>query len=98
MGWGRTFLLGDIGNRLDIADAEREIADLRRELRGSHGKDLSQEERIAALAEENSELKCCLTTLIWLLRSKELISATELEAIVRLIDDGDAPAAAERPR
>jgi len=32
MGWGRTLLLGDIGNRLDIDDVEREIADLRRQM------------------------------------------------------------------
>ncbi|MFM1822731.1 MAG: hypothetical protein RI967_997 [Planctomycetota bacterium] len=91
MGWGRTLFLGDIGNRLDIADAEREIAELRRELRGSHRKDLSQDERLAALAEENAQLKCCLTTLVWLLRSKNLLSAEELETMVRLVDgeDGD---------
>ena len=28
MGWGRTLLLGDIGNRLDIEDTERDIAHL----------------------------------------------------------------------
>jgi hypothetical protein len=26
MGWGRTLLLGDIGNRLDIEDTEQDIA------------------------------------------------------------------------
>ena len=31
MGWGRTFLLGNIGNRLDIEDTERDIAGLKRE-------------------------------------------------------------------
>ena len=30
MGWARTLLLGDIGNRVDIADAERDVADVRR--------------------------------------------------------------------
>ena len=29
MGWGRTLLLGDIGNRLDIEDCERSISALR---------------------------------------------------------------------
>jgi hypothetical protein len=29
MGWLRTLFLGEIGNRLDIADAERHIGDLR---------------------------------------------------------------------
>ena len=30
MGWARTLLLGDIGNRLDIGDAERDIEQLRK--------------------------------------------------------------------
>lgn len=32
MGWARTLLLGDIGNRLDIADSERDIQSIRRRL------------------------------------------------------------------
>ena len=32
MGWGRTLFLGDIGNRLDIEDTERDIHGLRRQL------------------------------------------------------------------
>jgi hypothetical protein len=57
MGWGRTLLLGDIGNRLDIADTERNLEDLRRELAGSYQKDLSQDETIRKLVRENAELK-----------------------------------------
>ena len=33
MGWARTLQLGDIGNRMDIADAERDVADVRPQLR-----------------------------------------------------------------
>ena len=44
MGWGRTLFLGDIGNRLDIEDTERDIGSLKREhtttLVGSIGKAL----------------------------------------------------------
>ena len=32
MGWGRTLLLGDIGNRLDIQDAELDIEFIRKRL------------------------------------------------------------------
>ncbi|QDU34130.1 hypothetical protein KS4_21920 [Poriferisphaera corsica] len=32
MGWGRTLLLGDIGNRMDIADTERDINLLKNKL------------------------------------------------------------------
>jgi hypothetical protein len=40
MGWGRTLLLGDIGNRLDIEDTERDIERLKREIAGAFHKDL----------------------------------------------------------
>ena len=32
MGWGRTLLLGDIGNRLDIDDVERDLSNIRKEI------------------------------------------------------------------
>lgn len=33
MGWGRALLLGDIGNRLEIGDLERDVAEMKRQLR-----------------------------------------------------------------
>ena len=35
MGWARTLLMGDVGNRLDIRDTERDIDHIRRELRST---------------------------------------------------------------
>jgi hypothetical protein len=32
MGWGRTLLLGDIGNRLDIEDTEKDIELLKKDI------------------------------------------------------------------
>ena len=32
MGWGRTLFLGDIGNRMDIEDTERDIQQLKYKL------------------------------------------------------------------
>lgn len=56
MGWGRTLLLGDIGNRLDIADVEVDVAMLKRELAISHETDLSQDSVLQCLQKEVDEL------------------------------------------
>ena len=92
MGWGRTLLLGDIGNRLDIEDTERDIADLKREIRGAFQKDMSQDEKIGALIAENAELKLYLASVIRLLAAKDIISRSELRAVVQKVDaeDGNA--------
>lgn len=89
MGWGRTLLLGDIGNRLDIADTEHDIARLKRSLEGTRQRDWTQDEKIAALESENSELKLYLATIIRLLTSKGVVSAEELETMVNAIDAED---------
>jgi hypothetical protein len=89
MGWGRTLLLGDIGNRLDIADTERSIEDLRRELADSFSKDMSQDETIQKLVQENAELKLYLASLLRLLARKGAITREELQAVVEAVDAED---------
>ena len=86
MGWGRTLLLGDIGNRLDIADTERDIASLRRRLRSKAGTDQAQDKRLEALEIENDQLKLYLASLIRLLVSKGTLSHDELAAFVDIIE------------
>jgi len=86
MGWGRTLLLGDIGNRLDIADTERDIASLRRRLRSKAGTDQAQDKRLEALESENDQLKLYLASLIRLLVSKGTVSHDELAAFVDIIE------------
>ena len=89
MGWGRTLLLGDIGNRLDIEDTEHDIARLKRELSTSFTKDMSQDEKIESLIQENAQLKLYLAGVIRLLTSKGTISKRELEKIVEKLDAED---------
>ena len=89
MGWGRTLLLGDIGNRLDIEDTERDIAQLKRKIAGSFDKDMSQDQKIDALIQENAELKLYLASLIRLLMAKGSITQQELEAMVKSVDAED---------
>jgi hypothetical protein len=89
MGWGRTLLLGDIGNRLDIGDTERDVARLRREIAGSFHKDMSQDKKIEALIAENAELKLYLASVVRLLTTKGMISAEELRSMVDAVDTED---------
>lgn len=90
MGWGRTLFLGDIGNRLDIADAERAIEVLREGLTRSGAADRAQDERLAELEEENSELKLYLATLTRLLVDRGVIDEAALAAVVDAVE-GSAP-------
>ena len=89
MGWGRTFLLGDIGNRLDIADCEEELTALRQSLNDTIQFDLTQEEQIQKLQDENGELKLLVAALSRLLVTKGVITQDELRRFVRIIDGED---------
>ena len=92
MGWGRTLLLGDIGNRLDIQDTEQDIAQLKQQMAGALGKDLSQDEIIRELIAENAQLKLYLVSLMRLLTRKGTISREELQAVVAAVDAEDGRA------
>ncbi len=89
MGWGRTLFLGDIGNRLDIADTERDVEGLRRRLQSKERSDQAQDKRLAELERENDQLKLYLASLIRLLVSKGTLSPDELAALVDGIDTDD---------
>ena len=90
MGWMRTLLLGDIGNRLDIADAERDLArvrrNTRREMQAKGRKDRLQDERLEKLEQENDQLKLCLASLVRLLVEKGTLSEEELASFVDVMD------------
>jgi hypothetical protein len=92
MGWGRTFLLGDIGNRLDIEDVELEVRNIQREIEETFRKDVSQDEILARLMRENGELKLYLASLIRILMLKGSITRDEFESVVAAIDSEDGSA------
>ncbi len=92
MGWGRTFLLGDIGNRLDIADCEDDMQALKRELRGKGMADQAQDAQIAYLQEENETLKLYVAAVTRLLIGKGVVTRQEIEKLVDIIDAEDGKA------
>ena len=89
MGWARTLLLGDIGNRLDIEDTEREITKLSRKIFKASLTDMSQDQKIDTLLKENAELKLYLVSVIRLLTAKGTLSRKELKAMVEAVDAED---------
>lgn len=89
MGWGRTLLLGDIGNRLDIEDTENDIASLKQKMAGAFHKDMTQDKKIDVLIAENAELKLYLASVVRLLMTKGTISPDELRAVVEAVDAED---------
>ena len=82
MGWGRTLLLGDIGNRMDIADAELEIARIKRELADAYHLDMTQEQLIDQLIHDHAELRLYLASLFRLLIRKGIVDVAEVETMV----------------
>ena len=91
MGWARTILLGDVGNRLDIEDTERDIARLRRGIVLVDRRNGAQEERIQTLERENDELKLSVATLMRLLVGKGVVRHDEIALLVASLEGDEAP-------
>ena len=92
MGWGRTLLLGDIGNRLDIGDCEQDLQKLAAALRSQASEDQALEARLGALEAENRELKLYLAAVIRLLISRGAVDADEFARLVDAVDRSDGQA------
>ncbi len=86
MGWARTLLLGDIGNRLDIADTESDINEIRRELETTRALDKSQQRSIQQLQKENEQLEICVAALVKALERKGVLTSAELTNLVNMIE------------
>ena len=86
MGWVRTLLLGDIGNRLDIADAESNIGTLRSSLRKARRSAKSLEKRVDALETENEQLELFVTVLLQRLESKGILSNDDVQRMANIVD------------
>jgi hypothetical protein len=86
MGWGRTLLLGDWGNQMDIRDTRSDVADLESRLSDQGHRDVAQDQRIDALERESDELKLYLASLLRLLVRKGTLTQEELSAFVDVLD------------
>ncbi len=89
MGWGRTLLLGDIGNRLDIEDCERSIYALRRTFSDQSKVDRSQDDEIRELRRELDDLKLCVGSLTRILIARQIVSESDVTRIANVIDENE---------
>ena len=89
MGWLRTILLGDVGNRLDIEDAERSIARMKRGQVRTRSALASSTAQVAALREELGRQKLALEALSRFLVAKGLVDERELGEFIREVDAED---------
>jgi hypothetical protein len=89
MGWGRTFLLGDVGNRLDIEDCEKDIRVLKESLMEIHHEGQNIDSELLAAHRENDQLKLYIAAVIRLLTIKGILTAEEVKRMVDIIDGED---------
>ena len=82
MGWGRMFLLGNIGQQMDIEE-------VRGQLDNQFSRDASQDEQIRTLRRYNQELQLYMTAVVRLLVSKGVLSEAEIAETVRLVEKTD---------
>jgi hypothetical protein len=92
MGWGRYFLLGNLGQQLDLSDHEAEIQQLRNELRRVRGSAPDADSRIRRLELDVDEMRLYLAAIFRLLLSKGILTKDEVKQCVEAIDleDGSA--------
>ncbi len=89
MGWMRAILLGDIGNRLDIADTEKEISNLRRNNREKADVLNNHAQVIHELREALGQQTLVIQALTRFLIQKGLVVEAELSAFIDELDAED---------
>lgn len=89
MGWMKTLLLGDIGNRLDIQDNERDIASIRRKQQHTFKTLRNRDQQIQALQKDLSEQKLAMQALTHFLINKGILQKDELQKFVEAIEAKD---------
>ncbi len=89
MGWARTLILGDVGNRLDIHDCEEDIKILKTSLMEIHTDSQSQDEELLKLRRESDQLKLYLAAVIRLLAARNVLTVEQLQKMVNIIDSED---------
>ena len=92
MGWGRMLLLGNLGQQLDINDAQNALEQITARLQAGSKFDHETADALNRLVRENAELKLYLAALIRLLASKGVVTPAELTTIVDAIDRSDGRA------
>ncbi len=88
MSWGRMLLLGNVGQQFDINDIEDDVAQLRSVLQSRQATDQTQNNQIATLRREVTDLQLVVAELSRLLVSTGTVPADAVERIVRGLERG----------
>lgn len=89
MGWMRTILLGDIGNRLDIEDAENSINLVANQQRQTAAQLKDKDILIERLNNELAQQRLAIQALTRFLVQKEIVSESELNDFIQEVDAED---------
>jgi hypothetical protein len=90
MGWGSYFLLGDLGQQLDLEQQRQEIENLRSRLGNDRASvAASVEARLNVLQRDNNQNTLYLAAITRLLVSKQIVTRQEVENMVTAIDRED---------
>jgi hypothetical protein len=84
------FLLGDVGQQLDIEDQRKEMRALRRKLRSATKRSRTElAERLEQLERDHAELRLYLAALVRYLGGKGAVDPDEFRVLVDVIDAED---------
>lgn len=89
MGWGRMFLLGDLGQQMDLGDHEQALDGLKRRLAAGAARLTETNKELQRLATENNELKLYVAALFRILVAQQIVTPEELRSLVQRIDAED---------
>ena len=89
MGWMRTILLGDIGNRLDVQDAERDIQKLNTTQNAVRKSSSKNELEIIRLKDEVARHKLSIEALTRFLVTQGIIKEQQLDEFIKEVDAQD---------
>ncbi len=94
MGWGRMLLLGNWGQQMDIEDQQREIEDLKSEIRShaaGHG-EMGLEQRLERAEAEIGQLRLYMAALVRHLGNKGMLDKAEFGQLIDTVDAEDGAA------
>ena len=89
MGWGRMFLLGNVGQQLDISDLAHDLQRVIAEINRQEGVDEHLKRSFERIARENHELRLYMAATTRLLVAKGLVTPAELADMVNAVDGSD---------
>jgi hypothetical protein len=91
MGWGRMFLLGDVGQQMDIEQIKTYLNRAIDEINKGDETDAQQDREIDRLKRQNRELQLYVLALGRLLARKGVVTEAELSAMVSAVEQtGDS--------